>query len=91
MGLRFRRRFSIAPGVAINLSRSGPSLSLGPRGAHVTVGHGHVRETVGLPGTGLSYTSTQKAESRPMGALTGAFGLAIILSVLFMIVAALLG
>jgi hypothetical protein len=32
------------------------STSLGVRGAHVTVGHGKVRETVGLPGTGLSYT-----------------------------------
>jgi Protein of unknown function (DUF4236) len=34
MGFRFRRRISIAPGAAINLSRSGPSLSLDPRGAH---------------------------------------------------------
>ena len=30
--------------------------SIGVRGAHVTLGHGKVRETVGLPGTGLSYT-----------------------------------
>lgn len=58
MGLRFRRRISISPGVAINLSKSGPSLSLGRRGAHVTLGHGHIRETVGIPGSGLSYTVT---------------------------------
>jgi hypothetical protein len=62
MGFRFRRRIWIAPAVAINPSRSGPSLSHGPRGAHVTVGHGHVRETVGTSGTGLSYTSTQAPE-----------------------------
>jgi hypothetical protein len=42
-----------------NLSKSGASLSLGRRGAHVTVGHGQVRNTVGMPVTGLSYTSTR--------------------------------
>jgi len=40
------------------MSRSGPSLSLGPRGAHITVGHGHIRETVGIPGSGISWTKT---------------------------------
>jgi hypothetical protein len=29
---------------------------IGVRGAHITVGHGKVREAVGLPGTGISYT-----------------------------------
>lgn len=33
MGLRFFRRVRIAPGVWINLSKSGASLSLGTRGA----------------------------------------------------------
>ena len=42
----------------MNLSRSGPSLSFGVRGAHVTVGARGVRRTVGVPGTGLFYTST---------------------------------
>ena len=46
------------PGVRMNLSRSGPSLSFGVRGAHVTVGSKGVRRTVGVPGTGLFYTST---------------------------------
>jgi hypothetical protein len=59
MGLRFYRRVRLFPGVRINLSRSGISTSIGVRGAHVTVGHGKVRETVGLPGTGISYTETQ--------------------------------
>lgn len=39
------------------MSKSGPSLSVGVRGAHVTVGGHGVRRTVGLPGTGLFYTS----------------------------------
>lgn len=32
-------------------------MSFGQRGYHVTVGHGHVRQTVGIPGTGLSWTT----------------------------------
>jgi hypothetical protein len=60
MPLRFFRRVRIAPGVTINLSKSGPSVSVGPRGAKVTLGHGRVRRTVGLPGTGLFYTSATK-------------------------------
>ena len=58
MGLRYFRRVTLAPGLRMNLSRSGPSLSVGVRGAHVTVGSRGVRRTVGLPGTGLFYTST---------------------------------
>jgi len=56
MGWRFRRSAKILPGIRLNLSRSGVSTSVGVRGAHVTVGHGKVRETVGLPGSGVSYT-----------------------------------
>jgi hypothetical protein len=57
MGFRFYRRIHLAPGIGINLSRSGPSLTLGVRGAHVTVGGRGVTKTVGLPGTGIYYTS----------------------------------
>ncbi|NOZ12675.1 MAG: DUF4236 domain-containing protein [Acidobacteria bacterium] len=56
MGFRFWRRMKIAPGVTLNLSRSGGSLSFGPRGAKFTVGPGGRRATVGIPGTGLFYT-----------------------------------
>ena len=58
MGFRFRRTFKIAPGFHINLSKSGPSLSVGPRGAKYTIGPRGDRATIGIPGTGLSYTST---------------------------------
>jgi hypothetical protein len=57
MGLRFYRRVHLFPGVSMNVSRSGPSLTFGIRGAHVTVGSTGVRKTVGLPGTGIFYTS----------------------------------
>jgi hypothetical protein len=53
MGIRFRRRVTIAPGVRLNVSKSGVSLSAGPRGASVTVGKRGVYRNVGIPGTGL--------------------------------------
>ncbi len=65
MGFRFRRSLRIAPGVRVNLSRSGPSLSLGTRGMTVNVGQRGTRMTVGLPGSGISYsTSLSKQAAR---------------------------
>ena len=60
MGLRFYRRIRVFPGITLSLSRRGLSTSVGVKGAHVTVGHGQVRETVGLPGSGISYTESQR-------------------------------
>src|SRR5579872_3675503 len=57
MGLRFYKRVHLFPGLSVNVSRSGPSLTVGVRGAHVTVGRTGVTRTVGLPGTGIYYTS----------------------------------
>jgi hypothetical protein len=57
MGFRFYRRVHLAPGIGVNVSRSGPSLTVGVRGAHVTLGARGVTKTVGLPGTGIYYTS----------------------------------
>src|SRR5882672_2803202 len=57
MGFRFYRRVRIAPSLSVNFSRSGPSLSVGVRGAHVTVGRTSVTRTIGLPGTGMFFTS----------------------------------
>jgi len=57
MGFRFWRRIRIAPGVTLNLSKAGGSLSFGARGAHFTVGSRGKRVTAGIPGTGLFYTS----------------------------------
>jgi len=57
MAFRFWRRIRIAPGVTLNLSKSGGSLSFGPRGAKFTIGPRGKRVTVGIPGTGLFYTT----------------------------------
>lgn len=57
MSFRFWRRIKIAPGLTLNLSKSGGSLSFGPRGAKFTVGPRGKRATMGIPGTGLFYTT----------------------------------
>jgi Protein of unknown function (DUF4236) len=57
MAFRFRRTLGIVPGIRLNLSRRGPSVSLGVRGLHYTVGLKGARTTVGIPATGASWTS----------------------------------
>jgi len=58
MSFRFWRRVKILPGVTLNLSKRGGSLSFGPRGAKITIGPHGKRTSVGIPGTGLFYTNT---------------------------------
>ena len=55
MALRFNRRIRIAPGISLNLSKSGIGASIGPRGAKINVSSRGVYGNVGLPGTGLAY------------------------------------
>ncbi|OQA29087.1 MAG: hypothetical protein BWY58_00068 [Chloroflexi bacterium ADurb.Bin344] len=57
MGFRLFRRIGIAPGVTFNLSKTGGSFSFGIRGARITLGRTGIRKTVGIPGTGLYYTT----------------------------------
>ncbi|EOG1896796.1 hypothetical protein APD35_09160 [Acinetobacter pittii] len=57
MGLNFRKSIKIAPGVRVNISKKGvSSVSVGGKGARVNVSKKGTRTTVGLPGTGLSYS-----------------------------------
>ena len=75
MGLRFRKIFSVLPGVRLNVSKSGVSTSLGGHGATVNVGtNGKRTVTLGIPGTGLSYAT-------PLNALTALLVVAAILIV----------
>lgn len=64
MGFRYRKTIKIMPGVKLNLSKSGVSTSLGRRGATVNIGHGRVKSTVGLPGTGMSYSKSTSKNTR---------------------------
>jgi hypothetical protein len=58
--LRFFRRLKVLPGVTLNFSKSGVSVSAGIKGAHVTVGPKGITKSVGLPGTGLGARETTK-------------------------------
>lgn len=74
MGFRFRKSIKIFPGLRVNLSKTGASLSVGGRGASVNIGPRGTYGNVGLPGTGLSYrerldTPTKKVSRRPSQAL----------------------
>lgn len=73
MGFRFRKSITLIPGVKVNLSKSGASLSVGGKGATVNVGRQGVRGTYDLPGSG-AYYSTQKSWGelgKDLGKLTG--------------------
>lgn len=63
MGFRFKKRFKksfkIAPGVKLNINKKSFGLTIGKRGAHYTINSKGKRTTsIGIPGTGLSFTST---------------------------------
>lgn len=57
MPWKFRKSIKIAPGIKINLSKSGLSTTVGKKGASVNLGKKGVKTTVGIPGTGISHTS----------------------------------
>ena len=64
MGLRFRKSVSLFPGVRLNFSKSGMSVSSGVPGFRKTINtKGQVTTTVGIPGTGLYYVDTKKPGS----------------------------
>ncbi len=56
MGFRFRKKIKIAPGIDLNLSKSGvSSVSAGRKGAMINLSKRGLKQTIGIPGTGLSY------------------------------------
>ncbi len=57
MGLRFRRSWSVLPGIRFNLGLKSGSVSFGVRGLHYTVGTRGSQVTAGIPGTGLFWTA----------------------------------
>ena len=74
MAFRFFTRKTLFPGVTLNMSRSGPSISVGPRGFRHTFGGRGRRTTVGLPGTGLHYSvqHTKKGKKSNRRGMEGA-------------------
>lgn len=64
MGFRFRRSKKIAPGLRINISKSGPSITAGSKHLHTTIGHGRVTDSVRTPVKGLYYSSTKSTKGK---------------------------
>ena len=65
MGLRFRKSIKIAPGVKLNINKKSCSVTVGKRGAHYTINSkGKHTASVGIPGTGLSYTHTSNGSKK---------------------------
>ena len=60
MGLRFRKSISLIPGVKLNFGKTGMSVSAGVPGFRKTFhSSGRVTTSVGIPGTGISYVTTE--------------------------------
>lgn len=54
MSLRFRKSMKIAPGVKLNFSKNGVGMSVGTKGARMSISPtGRVTRTLGIPGTGI--------------------------------------
>lgn len=53
MGINFRRRKKILPGVYLNFSKNGISTTIGPKGANINLGKKGAYLNTGIPGTGI--------------------------------------
>lgn len=66
MAIRFRKSFKVAPGVRLNISKSGLSTSIGGKGITANLSKKGTRVTTGIPGSGLSasklYVSKQRQQ-----------------------------
>lgn len=65
MRLNFFRRFRIAPGLWLNVSKGSISTTVGVRGLKATIGSRGKQITAGLPGTGLSVTKAVRKRAKP--------------------------
>ena len=74
--LHFHKRLKLFPGVFLNFSKQGfSSLSIGAPGATVNIPvaiQGWTRTTVGLPGTGLSYSQEASRKRRSPARISSA-------------------
>lgn len=90
MPLRFLYRKRITPWATVNMTKSGPSLSVGVPGAHVALGR-RLRGTIGIPGTGVYYTESTPYSSLSLGRATLRFIIAFIATLLLIVAVAAIG
>ncbi len=62
MGFRFRKSIKIAPGIRLNLSKSGVSTSIGVRGL---TWNSRGRATASIPGSGVSFSAKASGLDAP--------------------------
>ncbi|USZ15743.1 DUF4236 domain-containing protein [Moraxella sp. FZFQ2102] len=87
MGFRFKKSFKIIPGVKLNVSKKGlSSVSLGGKGASMNFGKKGCRTTVGIPGTGMSYTSSSRRRRTRKKSSGGCGGLILLIIIVMVVV-----
>ena len=65
MGFRFRKSIKVAPELKINFNKNSVGATLGTKGAHYTINSSGKRtSSVGIPGTGISYTESSGPTSK---------------------------
>lgn len=64
MAWRYHKSIELLPGVRLNLNAKSASISMGTKGFHTTINtKGVVTNSVGIPGTGISYRTSHKIAS----------------------------
>ena len=65
MGLRYRKSIKLGKGVRLNINKKSVGISVGTKGARVSINSsGRKTTTVGIPGTGISYSKTTNLKSK---------------------------
>ena len=68
MGVRFRKSINLGGGFRVNLSKNGVGYSWGVKGYRITKTYdGRTRQTVSIPGTGISYVDEHSPNRRSSG------------------------
>lgn len=80
MPFRFRKSIKILPGVRINIGKTGISTSFGGKGFTTTIGRGKERTTIGIPGTGVSYSTERRLGSSSAKSIMWIVVVAVIIS-----------
>lgn len=69
MGMRFRKSINLGGGARVNISKSGIGGSIGGKGYRYTKkADGGTRNTVSIPGTGISYVKESGCKSKKKSA-----------------------
>lgn len=72
MAFRFRKKIRIAPGISLNISKKGiSSMTIGKPGASLNIGGKNPKATIGIPGSGMSWTTSLASAKQDNSAAVG--------------------